>query len=223
MRLPPTKVKFGQVVCTKFMADGIKWKWACVSGKQRAFLWDRFASLYNFLLRASSGSIKRYLPLPRTLLHWPSTGFCLFAFPHCLPTPPCWGSNFQHMNCGETPRMVWPFYLGWYTHNSHKLPSVCRLGISTLPVLPPLVLCVNYAYCPTVSSYLQSKEATRLLVFDLISRSAWHSSHENDSLIKTIKFHGITGDIGVIPPSPCLSRNFMNNFHENQLVAKQQR
>lgn len=75
------KLDFNQVVCTKLMADGIILKWAHVAGKQRAFLFDGFASLYSFFLRTNSGSLKSYCLLPRALLQWPTTRLCLFMFP----------------------------------------------------------------------------------------------------------------------------------------------
>lgn len=90
-------------------------------------------------------------------------------------------------------------------------PICVQVGNFHTPCLASIPTLCELCILP-VSSYLQSKEATRLLVFDLISRSAWHSSHENDGLINNIKSHEIIRDIGGIPPSPCLSRNF--DFNE---------
>jgi hypothetical protein len=46
------------------------------------------------------------------------------------------------------------------------------------------------------------------------------AGHMKMTLINSITFHGPTGDIGVIPISPQLSRKhtLMTNLHENELV-----
>lgn len=154
MRLPPTKVKFGQVVCTKFMADGIKWKWAHVSGKQRAFLWDPFCFVVYLspksqlrvyqVLPSSSQNIAtltkhRVLPLRIPTLS-PNTAMLGIK----LPTHELWRdtpydpstlavTHITAINSHLYAGWEFPHYLSclhsysvWIMHTALLYPAICR-------------------------------------------------------------------------------------------------
>lgn len=161
------------------MADDVIMKGAHVAGKQRAF------SLFVLTCFIATFSSQPSESLTRTTF--------LFL-EHCCKDKPQGSASChfhtlaQHCLAGGQTSKTWTGdrpprknLLLRLLSMLFTFPSGHSLWISILLGLSTFLLLMNYAHCQPVSSYLQPKEVTRLLTFDLISRSGWCRPCENES------------------------------------------
>lgn len=69
---------------------------------------------------------------------------------------------------------------------------------------------------PAICSQKRSPDSSHLTLFPEVAGAGLVKM----SLIKSIRFHGPTGEMSVVPTSPRLSRKqtLITNFHEHELV-----